>query len=97
MPFLLAALLAALAALSPPVLSAPALAAEGSCTAAPRERWMSREAIERRAGEAGYREIDMVAVEGSCYALHGRTVDHLNAEILMNPMTGDVMHAETYR
>ncbi|MFP5076277.1 PepSY domain-containing protein [Rhizobium sp. YIM 134829] len=90
MPVLLAALVVALAALS-------AFAAEERCTAAPRERWMSREAIAQRAGEAGYRDIDEVLVEGTCYALHGRTIDHLRAKILMNPITGDVMHAETYR
>lgn len=86
---LYAALLSAAAALAAPAASA-------GCTVEPRERWLSREDIARRAGEAGYREIADVAVEGGCYALHGRTLDHLKAEILMNPMTGDVVRAETY-
>ncbi|KQR77673.1 PepSY domain-containing protein [Rhizobium sp. Leaf341] len=63
------------------------------CTREPRAHWMSPEAISRKAMAAGYPEIRHVAIAGSCYEIEALTSRRLQADVVMDPMTGDVVAA----
>ena len=87
----------ACAALSSVALSSPALADDdnAACTKEPKAKWMTTEAISAKAVAAGYKDVKKVKVEGTCYEVYAKTAKNERAEVVMNPMTGDVVKVET--
>jgi len=77
--------LAAIAIMAAPsvVLAAP------NCTAEPREKWMSEDAMKAKIATLGYERIKTFKVSGSCYEIYGYTNDGRKAEVYFNPVTGD--------
>ncbi|OJF97270.1 PepSY domain-containing protein [Pararhizobium antarcticum] len=65
-----------------------------SCTSAPHAEWMSTEAISAKAVAAGYKDIRQVKTEGTCYEIYAMTTKGERAEVIMNPVNGDVVRAE---
>lgn len=83
-----AALVATLVMLSPAVAMA-----SPTCTTAPKDKWMSENAMKSRIAGLGY-TIKTFQVTGSCYEIYGFTKDKKRAEVYFNPVTGDVVKAE---
>jgi hypothetical protein len=77
---------------------APTLAkADGAnvtCTAEPKAKWMTHQAITEKAEAAGYHDVKKVKVEGTCYEVYARTKENKKAEVVMDPMTGAVVKTE---
>lgn len=63
------------------------------CTADPRERWMSEEAMRAKVAALGYERIKAFRVSGNCYEIYGYTKDGKKAEVYFNPVSGDVVKA----
>lgn len=66
---------------------------DAECTREPQAHWMSREAISRKAIAAGYPDIRHIDIIGSCYEIDALTARRLQADVVMDPMTGDVVAA----
>ena len=66
---------------------------DAACTREPQAHWMSREAISRKAIAAGYPDIRHIDIIGSCYEIDALTARRLQADVTMDPMTGDVVAA----
>jgi hypothetical protein len=75
-------------------LIAPALAqAAPKCTAEPKDKWMSEQAMQGKVTELGYERIKTFKVSGNCYEIYGYTKDGKKAEVYFNPVSGDVVKA----
>ncbi|HXZ15490.1 MAG TPA: PepSY domain-containing protein [Roseiarcus sp.] len=72
-----------------PHLAAIAIMAAPNCTAEPREKWMSEDAMKAKIATLGYERIKTFKVSGSCYEIYGYTNDGRKAEVYFNPVTGD--------
>jgi hypothetical protein len=73
-------------------LSFPMVArAAPNCTAEPKEKWMSEEAILAKVATLGYERIKTFKVSGNCYEIYGYTHDGKKAEVYFNPVSGDVV------
>ncbi|MGH2341963.1 PepSY domain-containing protein [Segnochrobactraceae bacterium EtOH-i3] len=64
------------------------------CTSDPPDKWLSVAEMKVRAVELGYRDIRAVRIVESCYEIQARTPDDRKADVLFNPVTGDVVKAE---
>jgi hypothetical protein len=71
--------------------AAPALAEEANCGSAPREQWLSEEAIKAKGTEMGY-EVRRVKAEGGCYELYAVDKSGAKAELYFNPVTGALVN-----
>lgn len=70
--------------------TAPALASDiPACGEAPRDHWMSEEAIKAKASELGY-QVRKVKVEDNCYEVYGIDQKGAKVEIYFNPVTATV-------
>lgn len=78
----------ALAALAAAGIVAGAAQASPGCTAEPKDKWMSEEAMKKKVAEDGYKDIRTFKISGSCYEIYGRTADGKKAEVYFNPVTG---------
>jgi hypothetical protein len=86
LPF--AALVLALAA------AAPALAEDkASCGDAPRDQWLTQDAIKAKAEGLGY-EVRQVKVENGCYELYAIDKNGARIERYLNPVTGEPVNVE---
>lgn len=76
--------------------SAPAFASDDSarCGNAPKEQWMSLDAIKAKAVEAGY-DVRQVKAENGCYEVYGIDAKGTRQEIYMNPVTGETVKVKT--
>jgi hypothetical protein len=83
----LAALILALASAAP----AYAHAVPPDCGDAPREQWMSEDAIKAR-GRALLYDVGAVRVEGGCYEL--QSVNAAKIKLYLHPVTGAVVTLE---
>ncbi|NHT77808.1 PepSY domain-containing protein [Rhizobiaceae bacterium CRRU44] len=63
------------------------------CTLKPRMEWLDRDEILRRAAEAGYKTIVILDVQGTCYHVRALTRSKLQADVYLDPTTGDVVSA----
>ncbi|TCM55948.1 hypothetical protein C8J36_103315 [Rhizobium sp. PP-F2F-G48] len=63
------------------------------CTQEPQARWMSPAAISQKAVAAGYPDIRHVVIIGSCYEIEALTARRRRADVVMDPITGDVVAA----
>jgi hypothetical protein len=72
-------------------LAAPStLVGAVDCTAEPKDKWMSRAAVQKLILEAGY-TIDRFKVDGSCYEIYGRNADDKKVEVYFDPVSGKVV------
>lgn len=62
-----------------------------ACTTEPQSSWLSVDAITAKALEAGYTEVRNIKVMGTCYEVYAMTASGERAEILMNPIDGNVV------
>lgn len=75
--------------------TAPALASDiPACGEAPRDQWMSEEAIKTKASELGY-QVRKVKVEDNCYEVYGIDQKGAKVEIYFNPVTGTVARTKS--
>ncbi|MCD7111500.1 PepSY domain-containing protein [Rhizobium sp. DKSPLA3] len=63
------------------------------CTEQSQAKWLDREMISRRAAEAGYKTIVILDVQGTCYHVRALTRSNLQADVYLDPVTGDVVSA----
>jgi hypothetical protein len=76
------------------VLAASTMAhAAPKCTAEPKDRWMSEQAMKAKLAELGYERIKTFKVSGDCYEIYGYTKEGQKAEVYFNPVTGGVVKA----
>ncbi len=72
--------------------AAPALAGgTASCGAAPREQWLSEEAIKAKGVAMGY-EVRSVKTENGCYELYAVDKSGAKFELFLNPVTGELVN-----
>ena len=93
--FLKAATLKAIA-LSAVLAAAPAYASDDEgkgCGNAPRDQWMSVDAVEAKGVAMGY-EVRRVKEEDGCYELYAIDKNGAKTELYMNPVTGDVVRSK---
>ena len=84
----IAALVLALAA------TAPALAGDkASCGDAPRDQWLSQDAIRAKAEGLGY-QVRQVKVENGCYELYAIDKNGAKIERYLYPVTGEPVNVE---
>lgn len=67
--------------------------ASPSCTAEPKEKWLSEDAMKAKVSELGYARIKTFKVSGNCYEIYGYTKEGQKAEVYFNPVNGDVVKA----
>jgi len=63
------------------------------CTAEPKDKWLTEEAMKSKVAALGYEKIKTFKVSGDCYEIYGYTKDGQKAEVYFNPVTGDVVKA----
>lgn len=74
--------------------SIPTLAvAAPNCTAEPKDKWITEDAMKSKATTLGYERIKTFKVSGNCYEIYGYTKDGKKAEVYFNPVSGDVVKA----
>ncbi|PLX39416.1 MAG: PepSY domain-containing protein [Hyphomicrobiales bacterium] len=66
---------------------------EAKCTSAPRDQWMSEEAVKAKVMEMGY-EVRRVKVEDGCYEAYAIDKNGAKAELYVDPMTGNVVKSK---
>jgi hypothetical protein len=76
------------ATLAPTVASAAP-----KCTAEPRDKWLTEDAMKAKIVALGYEKIKTFKVSGDCYEIYGYDKDGRKAEVYFNPVTGDVVKA----
>ena len=82
-----------LAALAAGTASTAALAAP-NCTAEPKAKWMTEEAMKAKVAEMGYKDIRTFKTSGNCYEIYGFTKDGKKAEVYFNPVSGEVVQSK---
>ncbi|MDH4439147.1 MAG: PepSY domain-containing protein [Rhizobium sp.] len=65
---------------------------EGAKCDAPKDKWMTEEAMKAKATELGY-DVRQVKVENGCYEVYG-IKDGQKVEAIFNPATGEQVGAE---
>ncbi len=58
----------------------------GKCSTAPRDKWMTEDALKAKATEMGF-DVRQIKVEDGCYEVYG-IKDGQKVEALFNPETG---------
>jgi hypothetical protein len=64
------------------------------CTAEPKDKWMSEDAMKAKVATLGYERIKTFKVSGNCYEIYGYTKDGKKAEVYFNPVNGEAVKAE---
>jgi hypothetical protein len=83
-----------LAVLAFATLLPTAALASPDCTAEPKEKWITEDAMKAKAAELGYPRIKVFKVSGSCYEIYGWNAEGKRAEVYFNPVDGSVVEAE---
>lgn len=66
-----------------------------TCTDAPKESWLSEEAMKLKIAEMGYKDIRVFkATKGNCYEIYGFDKDGKKAEVYFHPVTGAIVEAK---
>lgn len=74
--------------------TAPALASEeASCGNAPRDQWLSEDAIKAKAAALDY-DVRSVKIEDGCYEAYAIAGNGQRVEVYLNPLTGDVVRTK---
>lgn len=66
------------------------------CTEQPRTQWLDRHTIKKRIGDAGYTTIVILDVRGSCYHARALLGPGHQADVYLDPTTGDVVSAAIF-
>lgn len=83
------------AALVATLFAAGAALASPTCTDAPKDKWLSEEAMKQKIAELGYKDIrTFKATKGNCYEIYGADKDGKKAEVYFNPVTGAIVEAK---
>lgn len=79
-------LIAALAIAS----ATPALVlASPNCTAEPKSKWMSEDAMKAKIDAMGYK-VKTFEITGNCYEIYGKDKSGNRAEVYFNPVSGAI-------
>lgn len=71
--------------------ASPALAfASPNCTAEPKSKWMSEEAMKAKIDTLGYK-VKTFEITGNCYEIYGKDKDGKRAEVYFNPVSGEIV------
>jgi hypothetical protein len=63
------------------------------CTTAPKDKWMSEEAMKAKVAEMGFK-VKTFKVTGPCYEIYGWNKEGKKAEVYFNPVDGSITKAE---
>lgn len=75
--------------------AAPALADDDArCGNAPRDQWMSEDAIKAKGTEMGY-DVRRVKVDDGCYELYALDKNGAKVELYLDPVTAAVVRTES--
>ena len=75
--------------------AAPALASDDAkCGNAPRDQWMSEDAIKAKGTEMGY-DVRRVKVDDGCYELYAIDNDGTKVELYLDPVTAALVRTES--
>jgi hypothetical protein len=77
-----------------PALMTPALAQSGFdpyCARIPRVHWLSATEIRSELEQRGLRLVEIRLADQKCYAVQVRNADGRREDLLLDPMTGEVM------
>jgi hypothetical protein len=83
----------ALAAIATVVFASPVMASGMGCGNAPRDQWMSEQALKEKATGMGY-QVRRVKAEDGCYEVYAIDAKGMKAEVLFNPVTGEKVGAD---
>lgn len=70
--------------------AAPAFAKDPSCAAQPKNTWLSKEAITKKATDLGYK-VKTVKTTNNCYEIYGTDKAGKKQEVFMDPVSGAVV------
>lgn len=65
--------------------------ASPTCTTEPKSKWLSEAVMKQKITQAGYKDIKVFKVSGSCYEIYGYTKEGKRAEVYFNPVTAAVV------
>ncbi len=67
--------------------AAPAFAKDPTCAAQPKNTWMSKAAITKKAGELGYK-VKTIKTTNNCYEIYGTDKAGKKQEVFLDPVSG---------
>jgi len=84
-----------LAAIAAGFIATPVMASESemSCGDAPRDQWMSEQALKEKAAGMGY-DVRSVKIEDGCYEVYAIDAKGMKAEVYFNPVTGESVRSK---
>lgn len=75
------------------VAGATAALADADCPDAPKDTWMSEDAMKKKVDDLGY-TYDIFKVSGNCYEIYGKNKDGKDVEVYFNPVDGSIVKEE---
>ncbi len=88
-------LLKTLAAIAIATLSLNALASNSdNCTKEPKSKWMAEKDLDAKLVAQGLK-VNRIKTEGSCYEAYVIAKDGKKSELLINPITGEIVGTES--
>lgn len=75
-------------------IALPAAAVAADCGTAPQSEWMSEADISAKGVELGY-DVRSVKVEEGCYEIYGIAKDGAKVEVLLNPVSAEVVSVKS--
>jgi hypothetical protein len=83
------------AALAAVAFTTGAALASPTCTDAPKDKWISEEAMKQKIADLGYKDIKTFKVtKGNCYEIYGYDKNGKKAEVYFSPVDGSIVKAE---
>lgn len=77
--------------------AAPSFASDKArCGSAPRETWLTEDAVKAKVGEQGY-EVRRIKADKSCFEVKATDKAGAKVELHVDPVTGNVMPPEASR
>lgn len=81
-----------LAAIATGLIATPVMASEHSCSDAPRDQWLSRDAVKARLSGMGY-EVRRVKADDGCYEVEALAENGMKIRTRFDPVTGEMTRA----
>jgi hypothetical protein len=70
----------------------PGVAAAGpTCTAEPKDKWLSEGAMKAKLAELGYKYKIFKVTVGNCYEIYGQNEQGQRTEVYFHPVTGEIV------
>jgi hypothetical protein len=82
-----------LAAIATGFIATPVMASDSYCGDAPRDQWMSEQALKEKAASMGY-DVRNIKVEDGCYEVYAIDAKGMKAEVYFNPVSGDIVRSK---